>query len=86
MRKDPAARRASLKDLFAARQLYLRSGQGSQYVVLSRRIQIGAALGLCAVLVWLGAASYAWVGALRQRESVDRALRAASSQAAELSA
>jgi hypothetical protein len=45
--------------LFAARQVYVRSGPASQYVTLSRPLQIGVAVGLGMLVLWLGLASYA---------------------------
>ncbi|MEZ5935135.1 MAG: DUF5930 domain-containing protein [Alphaproteobacteria bacterium] len=44
---------------FARRQVYLRSGQDSQYVELSPMLQIGVALGFGALGLWLAGASYA---------------------------
>ena len=59
MRKDKTARRSSrFDDLFAERQVYLRSGLTSRYVVLSRSIQIAATVGALLVLAGLALASY----------------------------
>ncbi|MEM8950912.1 MAG: hypothetical protein AAGA21_20930 [Pseudomonadota bacterium] len=43
---------------FARRQVYLRTGQDSQYVELSPFLQIGVALGFGALALWLVGASY----------------------------
>jgi hypothetical protein len=48
-----------LEELFAARQVYVRSGLTSRYVVLSRPLQISVAVGFVVVVLWLGLASYA---------------------------
>jgi hypothetical protein len=50
--------RRSLRDLFAERQVHMRSGQESRYVVLSRALQIGVTLGVLAILALLAIASY----------------------------
>ncbi|MGH6915477.1 MAG: hypothetical protein ACREH3_17450, partial [Geminicoccales bacterium] len=65
MRKDRSARRTSFwQQLFAERQIYLRSGEDSRYVVLSRRLQIGVTIGS---LVLVGALALASYGYLSQR-------------------
>ena len=43
---------------FARRQVYLRTGQESQYVEISPALQIGVALGFGALALWLIGASY----------------------------
>lgn len=43
---------------FARRQVYLRTGQDSQYVELSPLLQIGVAVGFGALALWLIGASY----------------------------
>ena len=59
MRKNETARRKGIfGDLFAERQVYLRSGLTSRYVVLSRPLQIGVAIGMGLVIAWLAVASY----------------------------
>ena len=46
MRQNRAARRSSIfEHLFAERQVYLRSGLTSRYVVLSRPLQIAVTIG-----------------------------------------
>ncbi len=59
MRKDATARRSGLfEDLFAERQVYLRSGLTSRYVVLSRPLQVGVAIAMGLIIAWLAYASY----------------------------
>lgn len=58
MRDDGTRRRSRLLDLFAERQVYIRSGLHSEYVVLSRALQIGVAIGCIAVVALLAIASY----------------------------
>ncbi len=57
----PQGRRSTpvLQELFADRQVYVRSGLTSRYVMLSRSLQISVAIGLGLVVLWLGLASYA---------------------------
>jgi hypothetical protein len=57
----PKGRRSTsmLQELFAERQVYVRSGLASRYVALSRSVQISVALGLGLMALWLGLASYA---------------------------
>jgi colicin import membrane protein len=57
MGNDGTSRR-SLWDLFAERQVHMRTGQESRYVVLSRSLQIGVTLGVLAILALLALASY----------------------------
>ena len=74
-----------LQELFAARQVYVRSGPISHYVVLPRSLQIAVAIGLGVVLLWLALASYAAIAKhletlaqareLARLESVTRTLR-----------
>jgi hypothetical protein len=46
VRKNDAGHGAStFGELFATRHVYLRSGAASQYVVLSRPLQIGVVVG-----------------------------------------
>ncbi len=54
---------------FARRQVYLRTGQESQYVELSPLLQMGVALGFGALALWLIGASY---GAVSNYLSGDR--------------
>lgn len=71
MRQDDSSRRSSLfQNLFAERQVYLRSGPASRYVVISRPLQIGVTLGLLLVLGWLAFASYSSVA--RHLEAVEQ--------------
>ncbi|MDH3660941.1 MAG: hypothetical protein OEU92_13110 [Alphaproteobacteria bacterium] len=46
------------REWFARRQVYLRTGQDSQYVELSPLLQVGVALGFGALALWLIGASY----------------------------
>jgi colicin import membrane protein len=57
MGNDGTGRR-SPRDLFAERQVHMRSGQESRYVVLSRSLQMGVTLGVLAILALLAIASY----------------------------
>jgi hypothetical protein len=57
MGNDGTSRRSPW-DLFAERQVHMRSGQESRYVVLSRSLQIGVTLGVLAILALLALASY----------------------------
>lgn len=55
MAKDSSSRQGQW---FARRQVYLRSGQESQYVELSPGLQIGVAVAFAALALWLVGASY----------------------------
>jgi hypothetical protein len=55
---NDGSERRSPWDLFAERQVHMRSGDESRYIVLSRPLQIGVAAGLLAVLALLAIASY----------------------------
>jgi hypothetical protein len=57
MGNDGSGRRSAW-DLFAERQVHIRSGDESRYVVLSRPLQIGVAAGFLALLGLLAIASY----------------------------
>lgn len=63
MRQDPRwqRRRPMRPGLFAARQVYVRSGPSSRYVSLSRPLQISVACAMALGLLWIGLASYAAV-------------------------
>jgi len=62
MRKSEAPRRSSaFEGLFAERQVYLRSGLTSRYVVLSRPLQIAVTIGVGLVVAGLAFASYSSV-------------------------
>jgi DNA repair exonuclease SbcCD ATPase subunit len=62
MRKSDVPRRSSaFEDLFAERQVYLRSGLTSRYVVLSRPLQIAVTIGAGLVVAGLAFASYSSV-------------------------
>jgi hypothetical protein len=84
-------RRSPGQELFAPRQVYLRDGPVSQYVALSRSLQIAVATGMAAIALWLGLASYATVAKhletveqgreLARLESVAKTLRASVEEA-----
>lgn len=86
-------RRSPGQELFAPRQVYLRAGQVSQYVALSRSLQIAVAAGMAAIALWLGVASYAAIAKhletveqgreLARLESVAKTLRASVEEAQE---
>jgi hypothetical protein len=89
----PQGRRSTpvLPELFAARQVYVRSGQTSRYVALSRALQIWVAIGLGMIVLWLGVASYAAIAKhlqtvaqareLARLESITKTLRATVEEA-----
>lgn len=58
MRNEGSGRRSRLRNLFAERQVHVRSGYESRYVVLSPGLQIGVAAGGLALVVLLALASY----------------------------
>jgi DNA repair exonuclease SbcCD ATPase subunit len=81
---DPARSSSALHDLFAERQVYLRSGPNSHYVVLSRPLQIGVTIGLILIVAWLALASYSSVAKrfeAARLEDVNQSLRAAAEAA-----
>ncbi len=59
----PQDRRSTpvLQELFADRQVYVRSGLTSRYVALSRSLQISVAVAVGVTVLWLVLASYAAV-------------------------
>jgi hypothetical protein len=83
----PRGRRSTpvLQELFAERQVYVRSGLTSRYVALSRPLQISVAVGLGVIVLWLGLATYTAVAKhlqtvaqgreLARLESVTKTLR-----------
>jgi chromosome segregation ATPase len=89
MRKDEMARRRGIfGDLFAERQVYLRSGLTSRYVVLSRPLQVGVTIAMGLIIAWLAYASYSAVAKhfelagqsreLARLEGVNKSLRVAA--------
>jgi hypothetical protein len=84
-------RRSPGEKLFAPRQVYLRSGTVSQYVALSRSLQIAVVAGMAGVALWLGLASYAAIAKhletveqsreLARLESVAKTLRTSVEEA-----
>jgi chromosome segregation ATPase len=86
---NDGSERRSPWDLFAERQVHMRSGDESRYVVLSRPLQIGVAAGLLAVLALLAIASYNAISKHLETVAQQRALaeqRASSAAQAEQSA
>jgi chromosome segregation ATPase len=92
MRKHEMARRNGIfEDLFAERQVYLRSGLTSRYVVLSRPLQIGVTIAMGLIIAWLAYASYSAIARhfelagqsreLARLEDVNQSLRAAAEAA-----
>ncbi len=89
----PQGRRSTpvLQELFAARQVYVRSGLTSRYVALSRSLQVSVAVGLGVLALWLGLASYAAIAKhletlaqgreLARLESITKTLRTTVEQA-----
>lgn len=70
MRNDRAA--PSWRQLFAERQIYLRSGEDSRYVVLSSRLQIGVTVGALLIVAGLALASYGYLAQRSQLAAQDR--------------
>jgi DNA repair exonuclease SbcCD ATPase subunit len=92
MRKDETARRSGIfEDLFAERQVYLRSGLTSRYVVLSRPLQIGVTIAMGLIIAWLAYASYSAIAKqfelagqsreLARLEGVNKSLQVAAGDA-----
>ena len=75
MRENEAARRSSIfEDLFRERQVYLRSGLTSRYVVLSRPLLIAVTVGAGLVVLWLAVASYSSIRTHREAAEQRREL------------
>ena len=88
MGNDGTGRRSPW-DLFAERQVHMRSGDESRYVVLSRPLQIGVAAGFLAILGLLATASYNAIAKHLELAAQQRALaeqQAASAAQADRSA
>jgi TolA-binding protein len=86
---NDGTRRRSPWDLFAERQVHMRSGNESRYVVLSRPLQIGVAVALLAILGLLATASYNAIAKHLELAAQERALaeqQAASAALADRSA
>jgi chromosome segregation ATPase len=81
MRDDGTRRRSRLLDLFAERQVYIRSGLHSEYVVLSRALQIGVAIGCIAIVALLAVASYNAIASHVEAAAQQRALAELASAA-----
>ena len=87
MRKDDDARRSSaFEDLFAERQVYLRSGFTSRYVVLSRPLQIAVTIGVGLIVAGLAYAFYSSVVSQLEAGELRRELALAEARIGELSA
>ena len=87
MRKNEAARRSSaFEDLFAERQVYLRSGLTSRYVVLSRPLQIAVTIGVGLIVAGLAFASYSSVVSHLEAGELRRELALTAARIGELSA
>jgi hypothetical protein len=72
MPNDRSTRQSpSWRELFAERQIYLRSGEGSRYVVLSRSLQLGVALGMLLLIGSLALASYGYLSSRFQAVGED---------------
>ena len=88
MGNDGTGRRSPW-DLFAERQVHMRSGNESRYLVLSRPLQIGVAAGFLAILGLLATASYNAIAKHLELAAQQRALaeqQAASTAQADRSA
>jgi chromosome segregation ATPase len=87
MRKTEVPRRSSaFEDFFAERQVYLRSGSTSRYVVLSRPLQITVAVGAGLIVAGLAFASYGLVVNHLEAAELRRELALAEARIGELSA
>lgn len=87
MRKSEAPRRSSaFEDWFAERQVYLRSGLTSRYVVLSRPLQIAVTIGVGLIVAGLAFASYRSVVSHLEAGDLRRELALAEARLDELSA
>jgi chromosome segregation ATPase len=87
MRESEAARRSStFEDWFAERQVYLRSGLTSRYVVLSRPLQIGVTIGAGLIVVGLALASYSSIVNHLEATELRRELALAEARIGTLSA
>ena len=87
MRKSEAPRRSSVfEDLFAERQVYLRSGLTSRYVVLSRPLQIAVTIGIGLIVAGLSFASYSSVVNHLEAAALRRELALAEARIGELRA
>jgi hypothetical protein len=73
MGKDGSGRRSPW-DLFAERQVHMRSGDESSYVVLSRSLQIGVAAGVLVGLALLALASYNAIASRLELAAAERAM------------
>jgi DNA repair exonuclease SbcCD ATPase subunit len=87
MRKSEAPRRSSaFEGLFAERQVYLRSGLTSRYVVVSRPLQIAVTIGVGLVVAGLAFASYSSVVSHLAAAELLRELALAEARIGELGA
>jgi chromosome segregation ATPase len=87
MRKSEVPRRSSaFEDLFAERQVYLRSGLTSRYVVVSRPLQIAVTIGVGLIVAGLAFASYSSVVSHLEAAELRRELALAEARIGELRA
>jgi hypothetical protein len=87
MRRNEAARRSSaFENLFAERQVYLRSGFTSRYVVLSSSLQIAVTIGVCLIVAGLVFTSYRSVVSDLEADGLRRELALAGARIGKLSA
>jgi chromosome segregation ATPase len=70
-------------DLFAERQVHIRDGRKSRYVVLSRSLQIGVAAACLTILALLGIAAYQAIGKQVQLVAQQRTLEDLAALAAQ---
>jgi hypothetical protein len=82
MGNDGTGRRSPW-DLFAERQVHMRSGQESRYVVLSRSLQMGVTLGVLAILALLAIASYQAIAKHMALVAKERTLAEVAARAAQ---
>lgn len=82
MTKTTSPRRKARKAWFAPRQVYLRTGESSDYVELSTSLQVGVAFLFGLLALWLAGASYSAVhAAFDDKSNADIASKLASTEA-----
>jgi DNA repair exonuclease SbcCD ATPase subunit len=79
---DDASGRRSRWNLFTERQVHVRSGDESRYVVLSRSLQMGVAAGLVAIMALLVIAAYQAIHERAQLTAQQRALEELTARSA----
>ncbi len=80
---DDAAGRRSRWNLFTERQVHVRSGHASRYVVLSRSLQMGVAAGFVAIMALLVIAAYQAIHERAQLTAQQRALEELTARSAQ---